>query len=79
MRQLPRGARNARVAWCVVGRRRLIPVGELQRWLDANASLAIQPLLGDVERLTRFAACENVLAEHMPGDPQIRCHEATVI
>jgi excisionase family DNA binding protein len=28
------------------GRRRLIPVGELQRWLDANASFAIEPLPG---------------------------------
>jgi len=25
------------------GRRRLIPVGELERWLDANAGLAIPP------------------------------------
>jgi len=25
------------------GRRRLIPVGELERWLDANADLAIPP------------------------------------
>jgi hypothetical protein len=28
------------------GRRRLIPVGELERWLDANASLALEPIAG---------------------------------
>ena len=28
------------------GRRRLIPVCELERWLDANASLALESLPG---------------------------------
>jgi excisionase family DNA binding protein len=28
------------------GRRRLIPVCELERWLDANASLALEPIAG---------------------------------
>lgn len=33
------------------GRRRLIPVGELERWLDANAALAIPSPLPTTRRM----------------------------